>query len=50
VDGKRFQALGDEFVAREGKWIGAKIGIFCERPQALNDSGYADFEWFRLGK
>lgn len=50
VDGKRFQALGSEFIAREGKWIGAKVGIFCERPQLLNDSGYADFEWFRIGK
>jgi beta-xylosidase len=49
-DGKKFSTLGSTFVAREGKWVGAKVGIFCQRPQALNDSGYADFDWFRIDK
>lgn len=47
-DGKKFKTMGKTFEAREGKWIGAKVGIFCERPKLLNDSGYADFDWFRI--
>ena len=50
ADGKDFIVIGDNFVALEGKWIGAKIGIFCQRPKPLNDSGYADFDWFRIEK
>ncbi|OPZ96317.1 MAG: Glycosyl hydrolases family 43 [Bacteroidetes bacterium ADurb.Bin408] len=50
LDGKKFTIIGDNFAAWEGKWIGAKVGIFCQRPQWLNDSGYADFDWFRVEK
>jgi beta-xylosidase len=42
-----WQDLGDAFAAREGKWIGAKVGLFChgnaEKP------GFADFERFTVG-
>ncbi|MDQ3683829.1 MAG: glycoside hydrolase 43 family protein [Bacteroidota bacterium] len=48
TDGKIFKDAGDEFVARQGKWKGAKIGIFCTRETTINDSGYADFDWFRV--
>lgn len=50
LNGKDFVALGEPFSAREGKWIGAKVGVYCHRPKALNDSGYADFDWFRITK
>jgi beta-xylosidase len=50
TDGKIFKTLGENFIAREGKWIGAKVGIFCQRPKTLNDSGYADVDWFRFEK
>ncbi|HRZ99065.1 MAG TPA: glycoside hydrolase, partial [Paludibacter sp.] len=50
IDGKTFTVIGTDFAAWEGKWIGAKVGIFCQRPQPLNDSGYADFDWFRIDK
>ena len=33
-----FVPLGPAFVARQGKWIGAKVGLF----------GPADFDWFRV--
>lgn len=26
----------------------SKVGIFCQRPQPLNDSGFADFDWFHI--
>jgi beta-xylosidase len=48
ADGKDFKTIGQKFEVREGKWIGAKMGIFCRRPALLNDSGYADFDWFRV--
>ncbi|WP_374758071.1 hypothetical protein [Fibrella forsythiae] len=25
------------------------MGIFCTRTTQINDSGYADFDWFRIG-
>ncbi|MBC7652059.1 MAG: hypothetical protein H7101_09955, partial [Deinococcales bacterium] len=31
-----------------GKWIGAKVGVFCTRQTQTNDSGFADFDWFRV--
>ncbi len=50
LDGKSFSSVGNSFIAREGQWIGAKVGLFCTRPQPLNDSGYADIDWFRIEK
>lgn len=51
LDGKRYQPLGKPFQAREGKWIGAKVGTFCTRPAIkTNDGGWADVDWFRITK
>jgi len=49
-DGKKFTKLGNTFQAREGKWIGAKVGTFCLRPVKGNDGGRVDIDWFRLDK
>ena len=38
------------FKAREGKWIGAKVGLFFTRPSKFNDAGTADVDWFRFEK
>ena len=49
VGGKKFEPLGNEFQVREGKWIGAKVGMFCTRPAIVtNDGGWADIDWFRI--
>jgi hypothetical protein len=48
LDGKSFTETSEEFVAEPGRWIGAKLGIFCSRETTTNDSGYADFDWFRV--
>jgi beta-xylosidase len=48
VDGSTFIPLSKTFKVRQGKWKGAKIGIFCSRQDVTNDSGWADFEWFRI--
>lgn len=50
LDGKKFKNIGKPFTAREGKWIGAKIGTFCTRPKVANDGGRADIDWFRVSK
>lgn len=49
TDGQTFSPLGTTFQAREGKWIGAKVGTFCTRPAIrTNDGGWADVDWFRI--
>lgn len=49
TDGLTFSPLGTTFQAREGKWIGAKVGTFCTRPAIkANDGGWADVDWFRI--
>ncbi len=49
TDGKKFHKLGKPFQAREGKWIGAKVGTFCTRPHMVtNDGGWADVDWCRI--
>jgi len=51
TDGKKYQSLGNPFQAREGKWIGAKVGTFCTRPAIeTNDGGWAEVDWFRISR
>lgn len=47
-DGTNFLAIGELFQPREGRWIGAKIGLFATRSGAAREYGYADFDWFRM--
>ncbi|MET0752752.1 MAG: glycoside hydrolase 43 family protein [Pyrinomonadaceae bacterium] len=48
LDGKNFTPVGNVFKAREGKWIGAKVGLFFVRNGKFNDAGAADVDWFRV--
>lgn len=49
TDGRTFSPLGTTFQAREGKWIGTKVGTFCTRPAIkASDGGWADVDWFRI--
>ena len=48
LDGKKFIKIGKPFKAREGKWIGAKMGVFCSRPIRNNDGGRMEMDWFRI--
>jgi beta-xylosidase len=50
VNGASFINVNDVFQAEPGKWIGAKLGLFCVREQQTNDAGFADFDWFRIEK
>jgi hypothetical protein len=48
ADGKSFVPSGELFTARQGRWIGAKVGIFTLANAAAKKRGYADFDWFRF--
>jgi len=48
IDGENFIDAGKPFMAEAGRWIGAKIGMFCTEKVKTNDSGYTDFRWFRV--
>ena len=45
-----YGSLGEAFQAREGKWIGAKVGLFCTRTFHENNGGYADYDWFKIDR
>lgn len=47
LDGKKFIKAGQPFNARQGKWIGAKVGLFSIVPDKA-DRGWADIDWFRV--
>lgn len=47
LDTGGFSALAEDFQAREGKWIGARVGLYCTTP-AGPGSGQADFNYFRF--
>lgn len=47
-NGVDFRMMSEEFVARAGKWIGAKVGLFGSSTRQTNDKGYADYDWFRI--
>lgn len=48
VDGKEYINVGNSFQAKEGKWIGAKLGLFCTSANWYKDAGFADFDWFHI--
>ncbi len=46
TNGQAFRILGKPFKARQGRWVGAKVGIFALGPNNRSEMGYADFDWF----
>ena len=47
-DGVRFQEVGEPFRAREGRWVGARVGLFAVRPRGAAPGGRADFDFLRF--
>ncbi|HKG90946.1 MAG TPA: glycoside hydrolase 43 family protein [Gemmatimonadaceae bacterium] len=44
-----FTPIGGAFQAREGRWVGAKLGLFALVPMGAADRGrFADFDFFRI--
>ena len=50
TNGKKYQDVGEEFTMREGKWIGAKIGLVALQPSGNESRGWIDADWFRITK
>lgn len=46
-DGKKFKDLTKTFKAREGKWIGAKMGL-CSITTSTTTNGWIDCDWFHV--
>lgn len=49
LDGKKFTEAGTLFKARQGKWIGAKVGMFSVTPHE-KERGWVDVDWFHVEK
>ncbi|HEY4062768.1 MAG TPA: family 43 glycosylhydrolase [Puia sp.] len=50
LDGNTYTLVGEPFYAKPDKWIGAKVGVFCLSLSDARNGGYADVDWFRIGK
>ncbi len=50
LDGKEFHQAGEAFKARQGKWIGAKMGMFILNKTAGTDRSWVDLDWFRVDR
>jgi beta-xylosidase len=48
INGKNFIKFGNTFIAKPGRWIGAKIGFFALREGIINNAGYVNIDWFRI--
>ncbi|SMO94229.1 glycoside hydrolase family 43 protein [Gracilimonas mengyeensis] len=58
TNGKEYNEIGKTFQAKEGRWIGAKIGLFALQPRdgasedyldySSQHSGFANVDWFRI--
>ena len=47
-DGAVFAPIGAELVAREGAWVGARLGLFTASLATPGPEDHADVEWFRV--
>ena len=50
TNGTEFTPAGEPFTARQGRWIGAKVGLFAVGTSPTREMGYADVDWFRVQK
>ncbi len=50
IDNSHYITLSENFIAKPGKWVGAKMGFFYNRKQITNDAGMIDVDWFRVSK
>jgi len=50
LDGKKYHTLQNKFQARQGKWIGAKLGLFIMNEKERTSRSWVDIDWFRIEK
>lgn len=44
LDGENFKVIDEPFIAREGKWVGARIGFFSVQSFGTVDRGWIDID------
>lgn len=47
-DGVAYAPIGEETVAREGAWVGARLALFASPLPAAGADAFADVDWFRV--
>lgn len=50
TDGRKYKEIGEPFQARQGKWIGAKVGMFIMNQVSDTARSWMDVDWFRIEK
>ncbi|MDR1091503.1 MAG: glycoside hydrolase, partial [Prevotella sp.] len=50
TDGKKYENIGKPFQAKQGKWIGAKTGMFIMNKTPNTTRSWIDVDWFRVEK
>jgi hypothetical protein len=50
VDGMSFHSVGKIFTAREGLWVGAKMGLCSMATDDNAKLGHTDIDWFRVDR
>ena len=50
LDGAHWNDAPSRFTAREGKWIGATVGIYSLSRPECKDRGWIDADWFRIAR
>ena len=48
LNGKKYTAVEGNFKIKEGKWIGAKVGLAAIEPAGKTNRGWIDADWFRV--
>jgi hypothetical protein len=48
LDGEQFTTVGRPFPAKPGRWVGAKVGLYCVSQAGSRAGGYLDADWFRI--
>ncbi|AUS77323.1 glycoside hydrolase [Actinoalloteichus sp. AHMU CJ021] len=44
-----WREVGEEFTARPGRWVGARLGVFALAPAESTTTGHVDLPYFRVG-
>nr|AQQ75021.1 GH43 [uncultured bacterium] len=47
-DGKNYKTIAQKFVAKEGIWVGAKVGVFAVSATHAQQNGFADFDMVEI--
>jgi len=48
TNGENFIKVGNEFNAKPGRWVGAKICFYSISVSSPDETGYSDFDWIRF--